>query len=88
MAHNTGGSSGLEEVESTWAVIGGNEEERADARKGMCSGPSALGRSMVSVFSEKEERVSLDEKGFEESRGSVKQLLLIAPLYLCLYHFP
>ena len=54
----------------------------------MCSGSSALDRLMVSVFSVKEEGVSLDEKGFEESRGNLKQLLLIASLYPCLHNFP
>lgn len=39
---------------------------------------------MVSAFSVKDKRVSLIEKGFEESRGSLEQLLFIMPLCPCL----
>ena len=54
----------------------------------MCSEPSVLGRLMVSVFSMKEERASLEEKGFEESGGCLKRFLLIMPLGPCLSNFP
>lgn len=54
----------------------------------MCSGPSALGGLTMSVFYVKEERVSLEEKGFEKSGGCLKQLQLIMPLYPCLSNFP
>lgn len=42
----------------------------------------------MSVFSVKEERVSLEDKGFEKRGGGLKQLQLIMPLCPCLSNFP
>lgn len=57
--------------ERTCKVTGGMEEGGADTSDGVCSGPSVLGGSVLLVFSG-EERVGLGEKGFGESRGSLK----------------